>query len=136
MKQFCASTAGQPMPKTLPDHLHRMEAMETARLEQLRQITPAVEELYGTLNAKQKEMADHMVEHMMQHGPGPGMHPSPMSGRGGPPAPRHRTDHGAPRPRDGRAGGRLVGHRDRRGGRSSLVAWTGRLVLAVGGIHI
>jgi hypothetical protein len=86
MKQFCASTVGQPMPKTLPDHLHRMEAMETARLERLRQITPAVEELYGTLDAKQKEMADHMVEHMMQHGPGPGMHPSPMSGRGGPPA--------------------------------------------------
>ncbi|MDB5363538.1 MAG: hypothetical protein JWO51_4835 [Rhodospirillales bacterium] len=86
MKQLCATTVGQPAPKTLPDHLHRMEAMETARLEQLRQVTPAVEELYGTLSAKQKEMADHLVEHMMRHGPGPGMHHPPMPGDDGAPA--------------------------------------------------
>jgi len=86
MKQLCATTVGQPAPKTLPDHLHRMEAMETARLEQLRQVTPAVEELYGTLSAKQKEMADHLVEHMMHHGPGPGMHHPPMPGDDGAPA--------------------------------------------------
>jgi protein CpxP len=86
MKQLCASTVGQPASKTLPDHLHRLEAMETARLEQLRQITPAVEELYGALDAKQKEMADHMVEHMMHRGPGPGMHHPPMPGRDGAPA--------------------------------------------------
>jgi protein CpxP len=85
MKQLCTSTVGQPVPKTLPDHLHRLEAMETARLEQLRQITPAVEELYGALDAKQKEMADRMVEHMMHRGPGPGMHRPPMPGRDGAP---------------------------------------------------
>lgn len=78
MKQACASVVSQPEPKTLPDHLHRMELIDTARLEQLRQITPAVEELYGTLNAKQKEMADHLVEGMMHHGPGPGMLHPPM----------------------------------------------------------
>lgn len=81
MKQVCASVVGQPEPKTLVDHLHRMEALETAHLEQLRQITPAVEDLYGTLSPKQKEIADHMIEGMMHHGPGPGpggMHPHPM----------------------------------------------------------
>ena len=86
IKQLCTSTVGQPEPKTLPDHLHRLEAMESARLEQLRQITPAVEELYGTLNAKQKEMADHLVEGMMHRGPGPGMHRPPIQGRDAAPA--------------------------------------------------
>jgi len=89
LKQLCATTVGQPLPKTLPDHLHRMEAMESAHLEQLRQITPAVEELYGTLTPKQKEMADQMVEGMMHHGPGPGgpggMHRPPMPGHDGAP---------------------------------------------------
>jgi protein CpxP len=89
LKQLCASTVGQPAPKTLPDHLHRMASMETAHLEQLRQITPAVEELYGTLTPKQKEMADQMVEHMMHRGPGPGgpgdMHHPPMPGQDGAP---------------------------------------------------
>jgi periplasmic protein CpxP/Spy len=88
MKQLCTSAAAQPRPKTLPDHLHRMEAMETAHLEQLRQITPAVEELYGTLNPKQRELADQMVEHMMHRGPGPGpggmQHP-PLPGHDGTP---------------------------------------------------
>ncbi|HEV2673074.1 MAG TPA: Spy/CpxP family protein refolding chaperone [Aliidongia sp.] len=93
MKQVCASVVGQPEPKALPDHLHRMELIETARLEQLRQITPAVEELYGTLTAKQKEMADHFVDGMMHHGPGmggsgmhgpgPGMHPPMHDGPAG-----------------------------------------------------
>lgn len=78
MKQVCASVVGQPEPKTLPDHLHRMEQLETARLEQLRQITPAVEDLYGALSPKQKELADHLVEGMMHYGPGPGMHHQPM----------------------------------------------------------
>jgi len=90
IKQLCSTTVGQPEPKTLVDHLHRMEAMETAHLEQLRQITPAVEELYGALNPKQKELADHMVEGMMHHGPGPGMGPGmhhpPMGGHDGAPA--------------------------------------------------
>ena len=88
MKQLCTSTVGQPAAKTLPDHLHRMEAMETARLEQLRQSTPAVEELYSALTPKQKEIADHMVEGMMHHGPGPGgpdMHHPPMPGNDGTP---------------------------------------------------
>jgi len=86
MKQLCASVVGQPAPKTLPDHLHRMEAMETARLEQLRQVTPAVEELYGALSPKQKELADKMVEGMMHHGPGPGGMHHPMPGHDGAPA--------------------------------------------------
>ena len=77
LKQLCLSTAGQPEPKTLPDHLHRMEAMETARLEQLRQVTPAIEDLYGMLTPKQKEIADRLVEGMMPHGPGPGFGPGP-----------------------------------------------------------
>jgi hypothetical protein len=87
VKQLCTTTVGQPEPKTLVDHLHRMEAMETAHLEQLRQITPAVEELYAALNPKQKELADHLVEGMMHRGPGPGMGPGmhhpPMPGRDG-----------------------------------------------------
>ena len=77
VQKVCASVAGQPEPKTLPEHLQRMEAIETAHLEQLRQVTPAVEELYGALSAKQKELADHLVEHMM-HRRGPGMHPGFM----------------------------------------------------------
>lgn len=85
MKQLCATVVGQPAPKTLPDHLHRMEAMETARLEQLRQITPAVEELYVALTPKQKETADQMVEHMMHHGPGPGPGPDMHHGHDGMP---------------------------------------------------
>ncbi len=84
IKQLCA-TAGQPAPKTLPDRLHRLETMESARLEQLRQITPAVEELYGALDAKQKAMADHLVEGMMHRGPGRGMHRPPMPGHDGAP---------------------------------------------------
>jgi periplasmic protein CpxP/Spy len=84
IKQLCAG-AGQPEPKTLPERLHRLETMETARLEQLRQITPAVEELYGTLSPKQKELADHLVEGMMHHGPGgPGMHHPGMPGHDAP----------------------------------------------------
>ncbi|GGF13128.1 hypothetical protein GCM10011611_18540 [Aliidongia dinghuensis] len=82
MKQVCASVVAQPAPKTLPDHLHRMEQIETARLEQLRQITPAVEELYGSLTAKQREIADHLVGDMMHEpgpqGPGCGPHHPPM----------------------------------------------------------
>jgi hypothetical protein len=80
VKQTCASIVGQPEPKTLPDHLHRMELIETAHLEQLRQITPAVEELYGSLTPKQKDVADHLIGDMM---PGPGPHP----GMGHPPMP-------------------------------------------------
>jgi hypothetical protein len=84
IKQVCASVVGQPEPKTLPDHLHRMEQIEAAHLEQLRQITPAVEELYGSLTAKQKEQADQLVGDMMRGpGPGPGMRP----GMGRPPMP-------------------------------------------------
>jgi hypothetical protein len=89
MKQLCAS-AGQAEPKTLPEHLHRLEAMETAHLEQLRQVTPAVEELYGTLAPKQKEIADHLIEGMIHHGPGPGgpgepgMHHGDMPGHDAP----------------------------------------------------
>jgi protein CpxP len=88
IKQLCASTAGQPEPKTLPDRLHRLEAIETAHLERLRQVTPAVEELYGALTTKQREMADQLVEGMMHHGPGPGMHHPERPDRDAAPAPK------------------------------------------------
>jgi protein CpxP len=81
VQQACAAVAGQPAPRTLPDRLHRLERIETARLEQLRQVTPAVEELYGALTAQQKGTADRLVDGM---DPRPGMSHPPM--HDGPPA--------------------------------------------------
>jgi len=85
VKQVCATIVGQPEPKTLPDHLHRMELIETARLEQLRQLTPAVEEMYGALTPQQREMADRLVGDLM-HGEPPGL-PHPGVTHPGPKAP-------------------------------------------------
>jgi hypothetical protein len=80
IRQVCSQVAGQPEPKTLPERLHRMELVGTAHLERLRQITPAVEELYGALTPQQREIADHLVEGMVHEGHGHGWHHPPMPG--------------------------------------------------------
>jgi protein CpxP len=47
-----------------------MEEMMTMRLDQIRQVRPALDEVYATFTADQKKTADEMVERFMRHGPG------------------------------------------------------------------
>jgi len=77
MEKMCADPAKMKPPATLPERAQRMEEMLTMRLDQIRQVRPALDEVYGTLTADQKKTADEMVERFMHHGSGghgPGMH--------------------------------------------------------------
>jgi hypothetical protein len=83
MEKVCADPAKMKPPATLPEHAQRMEEMMTMRLDQIRQIRPALDEVYATFTADQKKTADEMVERFMRHWPGghggwgghgPGMH--------------------------------------------------------------
>lgn len=65
---------GSFLEKPLPERLTFMETMMTARLEQIRSVKAAFEELYGTLADDQKKVADQIALPMM----GMGM----MMGRG------------------------------------------------------
>lgn len=62
-------------PATLPDKLARMEAMMTTGLEVLREVRPAFDAFYATLDEAQKQQLDDMLDH---HGPGHG----PRDGQG------------------------------------------------------
>jgi hypothetical protein len=57
LPQLCA--ADKPLP--LPQRLERRERFETARLDSLKRIRPAVAELYETLTPEQKAAADRMM---------------------------------------------------------------------------
>ena len=70
MDKICADPAKATPPQTLPERAQRMEEMMTARLEQIRQIRPALNDVYGTFTPEQKKTADEMMERMMRHGPG------------------------------------------------------------------
>ncbi|EWY40231.1 hypothetical protein N825_36540 [Skermanella stibiiresistens SB22] len=70
MAKRCADPASFKRPATLPERAARMEDMMTTGLEQVRQIRPALDQLYATLSDDQKKTADEMSERMMRHGPG------------------------------------------------------------------
>jgi periplasmic protein CpxP/Spy len=57
-------------PATLPERAQCMEEMTAMRLEQIRQVRPALDEVYATFTEDQKKTADEMVERFMRHGPG------------------------------------------------------------------
>ena len=71
---------GSFLKKPLPDRLTFMETMMSARLEQIRSVKGAFEELYATLSDDQKKVADQIALPMMgmgmmmgRRGMGPGM---------------------------------------------------------------
>jgi protein CpxP len=70
MEKICADPAKMKPPATLPERAQRMEEMMTMRLEQIRQVRPALDEVYATFTADQKKTADEMIERFMRHGPG------------------------------------------------------------------
>ena len=77
MEKRCADPAKAKMPETLPERAQFMEEMMAARLEQIRQVRPALTEVYGTFTPEQKKTADEMVERFMRHGPGGSGHHGP-----------------------------------------------------------
>jgi periplasmic protein CpxP/Spy len=85
MAKRCADPAKMKPPANLPERAQRMEEMMTARLEQIRQVRPALDEVYATFTDEQKKTADEMVERFMRHGPG---------GHGGMGGHHGRGDHG------------------------------------------
>lgn len=64
---------GSFLEKPLPERLTFMETMMTARLEQIRSVKAAFEELYGVLTDDQKKEADKIALPMMGMGMGRGM---------------------------------------------------------------
>jgi hypothetical protein len=64
---------GSFLEKPLPDRLTFMETMMSARIEQVRSVHAAVDELYATLSDDQKKEADKIALPMMGMGMGRGM---------------------------------------------------------------
>jgi gamma-glutamyl phosphate reductase len=64
---------GSFLEKPLPDRLTFMETMMSARLEQVRSVHAAVDELYAALNDDQRKEADKIALPMMGMGMGRGM---------------------------------------------------------------
>ncbi len=102
MQDLCTKYKDQPMPTSLPQRAERMEAMMSARLAQLQQVRPALNDLYAQLTPDQQKTADRLLDrggkrfgdggrpgmhHRGDHGPGPGKGPGP--GPEGAPAPRN-----------------------------------------------
>ena len=54
MAKRCADPAKMKPPATLPERAQRMEEMMTARLEQIRQVRPALDEVYATFTASRR----------------------------------------------------------------------------------
>ena len=48
MEKMCADPAKMKPPATLPERAQRMEEMTAMRLEQIRQVRPALDEVYAT----------------------------------------------------------------------------------------
>lgn len=63
MRTVCEQLAGAPEPSTLPERLARMEQVSTARLNELKQVRPAIEDLYKQLTPDQQKIADRMLQH-------------------------------------------------------------------------
>ena len=70
MEKICADPAKMKPPATLPERAQRMEEMTAMRLEQIRQVRPALDEVYATFTEDQKKTADEMVGRFMRHGRG------------------------------------------------------------------
>lgn len=65
--------SGEFLKKPLTERLTIQEAHLATRLDQVRSVKTAVDELYGQLNADQKSTADEIVLPTMGMGPGRGM---------------------------------------------------------------
>ncbi|WP_448203566.1 Spy/CpxP family protein refolding chaperone [Azospirillum sp. sgz302134] len=80
MQDLCAKYKDQPAPTTLPQRMERMEAMMSARLSQLQQVRPALNDLYAQLSPDQQKTADSLLNRGGR-GFGPhGGHHGPMGG--------------------------------------------------------
>ena len=53
--------SGQEQAATLPERLERREQLMTARLEEVKQVKGALNELYGSLTEEQKKEANALV---------------------------------------------------------------------------
>jgi len=58
---LCVKYKDQPMPTALPQRLERMDAMMSARLQQLQQVRPALTDLYAQLTPEQQKTADEFM---------------------------------------------------------------------------
>lgn len=74
MKDLCAARKDQPRDAALPQRLERMEAMMSARLQQLQKVRPALDTLYAQLTPDQQKTADGLMRQAMRHGGGFGGH--------------------------------------------------------------
>ncbi len=86
-QDLCAKYKDQPRPTALPQRLQRMEEMMSARLQQLQQVRPALDDLYAQLTPDQQKTADQLFN---------------RAGRGfGHMGPRHHGGPGGPGPNGG-----------------------------------
>lgn len=98
MQKTCTANRPQPpqpgqppQPATLPDRLGHMETMLSARLDSIKRVKPALDDLYAQLSPEQKKLADEFVNrgmHRMHGGPGGPGKPGAPGMPGGPDAPR------------------------------------------------
>lgn len=98
MDDLCAKYKDQPVPAALPQRLERMEAMMSARLQQIQQVRPALNDLYAQLSPEQQKTADQFLNRAARHMGGMG----PMGNGKGEPRMRH---HGPGEPGQGPRGG-------------------------------
>jgi NADH pyrophosphatase NudC (nudix superfamily) len=68
MQDLCARIKDQPRPTALPQRVERMEAMMSARLQQIQQVRPALNDLYAQLSPEQQRTADGLLRQAMRHG--------------------------------------------------------------------
>jgi len=97
MQDLCTKYKDQPMPTSLPQRTERMEAMMSARLAQLQQVRPALNDLYAQLTPDQQKTADRLLERGGQRFGGGGHHGMHHRGGHGP----GQGPAGAPAPRNG-----------------------------------
>ncbi len=75
ISRLCAEHMSEGRPATLPERLERMEEGMNARLEAIRQVRPALTELYGALTPEQQQILDRMaMRHMGRFGQHHGRH--------------------------------------------------------------
>jgi hypothetical protein len=67
MQDLCASRKDQPRDASMPQRLERMEAMMSARLQQIQQVRPALNTLYAQLTPEQQKTADGLMRQAMRH---------------------------------------------------------------------
>ncbi len=59
----CGELRAEGRAETAPDKMARLETMLEAGLDALRDVRPAFDSFYGTLNAEQKEAIDRLAMH-------------------------------------------------------------------------